>query len=170
MEVTRNNPPLKTEPFSTQHYYCTTENRLWTSLLSKQLAQLLPLGRPGSTDRFSLTSTSIQDTRYEGTLLPCTFAAPLPPEAVLSPGSGLLWLPTCLEGVPSEERKSLVKFLSSLHCCEHPPLSAPFAWVAQELVASSRRNSVVTMESKGGEGWCSMRVALLSPPLWHSRS
>ena len=60
---------------------------------------------------------STQDTKYEGTLLPFTFAVPLPTEAVLSPGCGLLRLPTCLEGVPSEERKCLVKFSCSLHYC-----------------------------------------------------
>lgn len=56
---------------------------------------------------------SIQDTKYEEMLLPCTFAAPLPPEAVLSPGCGLLWLPTCLEGIPLRRKEMFSQMLVS---------------------------------------------------------
>jgi len=61
-------------------------------------------------------------------LLSFTFDAPLPAEAVLSAGCGCLWLPTCLEGIPGDERKRFVTLLCSLHYCQHPPRSPPSAW------------------------------------------
>lgn len=141
--------PLKAEPLSTQHYYCTTESRLWTFLLSKQLAQPLPLGRPGSTDRFSLTSMSIQDTKYEEMLLPCTFAAPLPPEAVHSPACGLLWLPTCLEGIPLRTKEMFSQVIVFPSPLSASTIFPSICWVSKEPTASSRCNSVVTTGRKG---------------------
>lgn len=141
--------PLKAEPLSTQHYYCTTESRLWTLLLSKQLAQPLPLGRPGSTDRFSLISMSIQDTKYEEMLLPCTCAAPLPPEAVLSPGCGLLWLPTCLEEIPLRRKEMFSQMIVFPPQLSASTIFPSICCVSQELMASSRCKSVVTTGRKG---------------------
>lgn len=101
------------------------------------------------TDRISLASLSIQDTKNALLLLLFTFAAPLPTGAVLFPGCDPLWVPICLEGIP-QERKSLVKFLHFFHYCYHPLVSPPFVWYLRNLYLLPGI-SVTNTERKGGE-------------------
>lgn len=96
---------------------------------------------------------SIHDTKYEEMLLPCTFAAPLPPEAVLSPGCGLLWLSTCLEGIPLRRKEIFSQMMVFPSPLSAATIFPSICWVSQELMASSRCNKCCDYREEGmGKG------------------